>query len=86
MPQAGIDPPRQSHATTSMTIFSPKLAKDSIPFFIQEDIEDTNMGDPKTKFLRLFWSAVRPSVRPKKTFLDSTPVRRPPSDLGPMLY
>ena len=32
-------------------------------------------GDPKTKFLLLFLSAVHPSVRPKKTSPDFAPVR-----------
>ena len=50
-------------------------------------------GDPKTKFLLLFLSTVRPSVRPKK----NSPDFAPPSDLrrptwgqsytvGPILY
>ena len=43
-------------------------------------------GDPKMKFLRLFLSAVRPSVRPQKTSLDIAPVRHPTSDLGSILY
>ena len=32
-------------------------------------------GDPKTKFLLFFLSAVHPSVRPKKTSPDFAPVR-----------
>ena len=47
--------------------------------------KDKFMGDPKTKFLLLFLSAVRPSVRPKKTSPDFAPVRPPTSDLGPIL-
>ena len=44
------------------------------------------VGDPKTKFLRLFLSAVRrPPIRPpKKTSPDFAPVQRPTSDLGHM--
>ena len=41
-------------------------------------------GDPKTKFSRLFFSAVRrPTI--KKTLPDIAPVRRLTSDLGQML-
>ena len=51
------------------------------------------LGDPKTKFLRLFLSAFRPFVRPKKTSPDFAPVRRPTwghcykvKFVGPILY
>ena len=40
-----------------------------------------NRGDPKTKSLRLFLSAVR--RRTIKNSPDIAPVRRPTSDLGP---
>ena len=48
-------------------------------------------GDPKIKFLLLFLSSVRPSVRPKK-ILPTLPlhptssVRPPPSNLGPIQW
>ena len=47
----------------------------------------TLLGDPKTKFLRLFFSAVRrPTIPPtKKTSPDIAFVRRPTSDLGQIL-
>ena len=46
----------------------------------------SKMGNPKTKFLLLFLSAVRPSVRPKKTFPVFAPVWPPTSDLGPIQW
>ena len=44
------------------------------------------IGDPKTKFLRHFLSAVRPFVLPKKTSPDFSLVCPPPSALGSILY
>ena len=56
------------------------------------------MGDPKTNFLLLFLSAVRPSQKKllltlplsdcptKTTSPDFAPVQHPTSDLGPVLY
>ena len=45
---------------------------------IHKEIVHKKMGDPKTKFLRLFLSAVCPFVRPKKTFPDFALVGPPP--------